>query len=57
MRSLGPLHCEILNADFYKKAKLKNLLMTISLISHFISLKKSTPQYFFHYLTKNKSRC
>ena len=54
MRNLGPLHCEILNTDFYKKKKqnLKNLLMTISLISSFISLKKSTPKYFFHYLLK-----
>lgn len=54
MRNLGPLHCEILNTDFYKKkkAKPKNLLMTISLISSFISLKKIYTQVFFHYLLK-----
>lgn len=39
MRNLGPLHCEILNTDFYKKkSKPRNLLMTIfinSEVNHF----------------------
>lgn len=29
MSNLGPLHHEILNINFHKKAKPKNLLMTI----------------------------
>lgn len=58
MRNLGPLHCEILNTDFYKKkkkAKPKNLLMTINF--KFYQFKKIYTQVFFSLPTKNKSCC
>lgn len=60
MRNLGPLHCEILNTDFYKKKKKAKPKKSFN--DHFINFKfyqfkKIYTQVFFSLPTKNKSCC